>query len=529
MAKDEPNSDPSLPDLVQGVASHALADNQSLLGTVAGEKVLLVRTQGKLFTVGATCTHLGGPLEEGLLVGGEVRCPWHHARFALDSGEAVGAPAFDALPSYAVQERDGRIVVSGPGAAAQEHPAGTPPERILIVGGGAAGFACAQWLARAGFGRHVTLLSDDADPPYDRTFCSKAYLAGNATREALSLAPADFYGDNGPRFIRARAVSIDAEAREVVTEDGKRHTYDALVLATGAEPKRPELPGFDGPDVHLLRTLADADTLIAAAQTGQRAAIVGAGFIGLEVAASLTQRGLDVAVVAPDDVPLAHVLGQDIGRMVRAVHEENGVHFYLGRSVRRYEDGKLVLDDGSTMDADFVVAGIGVAPRVELAEAAGLALAPKEAGGGIAVNARLETSEPGIYAVGDVAHYPDPYSGGQCIRVEHWVHAQRQGQHVARVLMGEAEAYHDIAFFWSAHFDIKLRYLGHTDQIAHTEVEGDIRARDFAVRLRDGGHGEAFVACKRDLRALQEEQRREQRLTDTTASRAKPFTTKEPS
>lgn len=518
MNDNEPYGDTVLPDFLAGIAASELPDGRTLLGTVNGTKVLLARVRGQVFAVGATCTHLGGPLAKGVLVEGEIRCPWHHARFDVGTGEAVGAPAFEPLARFAVEQRDGRIYVTGrqpdvpPERIASQRNDQPPPERIVIVGGGAAGFACAEMLARGGFGSRVTILSADSDLPYDRTFCSKAYLAGQAERQECMLASADFFGANGPRLVRTRVQAIDIEARRVVAENGEHHAFDALVIATGAEPRRPELPGSDGAVIHVLRTLADADALIAAAQRGQHAAVMGAGFIGLEVAASLTQRGVEVAVVAPDDVPLARIVGSEIGQMIRSVHELHSVHFRLGRKAVRYADGRLVLDDGSTIEAGFVVAGIGVAPRIELARAAGLQLASDDAGGGIVVNARLETSAPGIFAAGDVANYPDLYSDGRHIRVEHWVHAERQGQHVARVLMGRADIYPDIPFFWSAHFDVKLRYLGHATKVGRTEVDGNIAVHDFAARLHDGKGGEAFVSCNRDRSALEEEVHRRSAL-----------------
>ena len=509
---DDTSEDDAGPDLRAGVAASDLPEGGTLAGTVEGEAVLLARTGGRVHAVGATCTHLGGPLGEGVLVGGEVRCPWHHARFAVATGEAVGAPALDALPCFAVEERDGRVVVTGrrprperPRAAAE------PPERVVILGGGAAGHACAEMLARSGVSGRVTVLTDDPDPPYDRTFCSKQYLIGMAGREDCALDRAGIYGPDGAvHLARGRAVALDLGRREVVAEDGARHGFDALVIATGAEPKRPDGPGLDGPGVFVLRTLADADAIIAAAEGGRRAAVLGASFIGLEVAASLRQREVEVEVVAPDEVPLAEVVGPEVGRMIQEVHQEKGVRFRLGRKAEGFDGRRLALDDGSAVEADLVVAGIGVAPRVALAREAGLAMAGEDEGGGILVDERLETSAPGVFAVGDVASYPDPHTGRR-IRVEHWVHAERQGQHTARVLMGEADAYTDPPFFWSAHFDTGLRYLGHVGRIEDAEVDGSVEGREFAMHLRGPGREEAFVTCNRDPETLEEEVRWEAR------------------
>jgi NADPH-dependent 2,4-dienoyl-CoA reductase/sulfur reductase-like enzyme/nitrite reductase/ring-hydroxylating ferredoxin subunit len=499
------------PDLARGIPAGDLPEGAMIEGILGEDKVLLLRRNGVVRAIGARCTHLGAPLAKGIITEGaaegEVRCPWHHARFSLETGEAVGAPAFDPLPCYRAEERDGRIVVTGRREAAAKRGAKAPgkvvqaPGKVLIIGAGAGGHACAEMLARAGHGAAVTLVSDDPDPPYDRTFCSKQYLSGKATRAATRLAPEGFYGGDGPRLLRDRVVSLDVAAKTAVTAGGARLSYDALVIATGAAPRRPDLPGFDRPNVHTLRTLADADALIAAAETARSVAVVGASFIGLEVAAAMVARGKTVAVAAPDPVPLAKVLGAAVGRFVQGLHEDKGVRFHLGRGVTGFDGRALGLDDGDRIEADLVVLGTGVSPRTDLAAAAGLTLAGEDEGGGIAVDRALATSAPGIYAVGDVAAYPDPRSGRR-LRVEHWVHAQRQGQHVARVLMGEATAFAETPFFWSGHYGTSLRVIGHAGSPEDTRVEGAVAEGDFAVTYREDGRDAALATCKRDRESL---------------------------
>ncbi len=493
-----------LPDLADGIPLEDLTGGAPVAGRFDGEAVVVVDDGGRLCAWSGKCTHMGAPLGDGIVVDGQLRCPWHHARFSLESGEAVAAPAFEPLERYDIETRDGRLFVTGKSADTAPPATGTSPGRVVIVGGGAAGHACAEMLARHGFGASVTVVSDDADPPYDRTVCSKQYLIGMAPRDDAMLA-GGLYDHGGPVLRVSRAVrSIDPQARKVVLDDDSALPYDALVLATGAEPIRLDLPGFDRPNVHVLRTLRDADALIAAADAGKRAVVVGASFIGLEAAASLTQRDVAVQVVATDAIPLEKIVGAPVGSMIREVHEEKGVRFHLGRKPASYDGRVLTLDDGSCLEADFVVVGVGVKPRTSLAEAAGLEVASKDEGGGVVVDERLATSVPGIHAIGDIARYPDRHVG-KPVRVEHWVHAQRQGQFVARRLMGLAERYDDLPFFWSAHFDTGLRYHGHVDTIEKAEVDGSITGRDFTIRFDGAGSERAFVTCNRDLPALQVE------------------------
>jgi NADPH-dependent 2,4-dienoyl-CoA reductase/sulfur reductase-like enzyme len=209
-------------------------------------------------------------------------------------------------------------------------------------------------------------------------------------------------------------------------------------------------------------------------------------------------------VVSPEEVPLQKQLGAEIGAMIQTVHEEKGVRFHLGRQVRQFDGRRLALDDGSSIEADFVVLGTGIKPRTELARAAGLAVAPVEDGGGVIVNERLESSVPGIFAIGDIAQYPDPHTGRR-IRVEHWVHAQRHGQHVARVIMGQANGFADPPFFWSAHFDTGLRYLGHVDTLGASTTEGSLEARSFSRCQHGTGSEKAYITCNRDLDSLRAE------------------------
>ena len=323
------------PDLEKGISWQELGDGTPVLGQAFGEAVLLVRRGQSVFATGASCTHYGGPLAEGLVVGETVRCPWHHACFSLRTGEALRAPALNPLPCYEVERQDGRVrVLRKRDEAVPARVPAQAPSSVVIVGAGPAGAACTEALRREGFSGPVTLIGDEPPGPVDRPNLSKDYLAGNAPEEWIPLRPPEFYAGLDVTFILGDpAVRLDTAKQTVTLASGRALSYGALVLATGAEPRRLTVPGADRPHVFVLRTLAHSRAIIAAAGPAKRAVLVGVSFIALEVAASLRKRGLDVDLVGPDPVPLGRVLGEEVGRFVQRVHEENGERFHLGTSV----------------------------------------------------------------------------------------------------------------------------------------------------------------------------------------------------
>jgi NADPH-dependent 2,4-dienoyl-CoA reductase/sulfur reductase-like enzyme/nitrite reductase/ring-hydroxylating ferredoxin subunit len=500
------SSKPTGPDLAQGIALDALEDGGMIGGHVGEEPVLLARRGDDIFAIGSSCSHYGGPLADGLVVADTVRCPWHHARFSLRTGEALGAPAFNPVPCWRVQKRDGKAWVgekiepTKQRGAAKARNASADAARVVIVGGGAAAFSTAEMLRREGFAGSVTLLSADDAAPYDRPNCSKDYLAGNAPEDWIPLKPPEFYREHAIDIVLGTDVTgIDVKARQVAIAGGRNVAFDKLVLATGAEPIHLDVPGAREPHVHTLRSLGDARAIIAHAKQAQRVVVVGASFIGLEVAASLRARELEVHVVAPERRPMERVLGREFGDFIRELHEEHGVVFHLEESVTAIEGKNVRLKGGKTLPADLVVVGIGVRPRIQLAEQAGLAIDR-----GVVVNAYLETSAPGIYAAGDIARWPDPHSG-EPLRIEHWVVAERQGQTVARNILGRRERFTDVPFFWSQHYDLPINYVGHAEKWDALEIEGDIKARDCLVRYRRDGKLLAVASIYRDVDSLKEE------------------------
>jgi apoptosis-inducing factor 3 len=484
---------PSGPDLTAGVSLAELADGKPIVGHAGDDAVMIVRRGDEIFALGATCTHYGGPIAEGAIEGDSVRCPWHHACFNLRTGEAERAPALNPLPCYDVERTGDRIRVGAKRAVtnppALRSTAAAAPPTVLIVGAGAAGHAAAEMLRRLGHTGSIVMVGADADPPYDRPNLSKDYLAGTAPEEWIPLRPRAFYDEQRIELhTSTRVTAIDARRRQVTLGDGRTLSWDALLLCTGAEPIALTVPGAERSHVHTLRTLADSRAIIARAAGATRAVVVGGSFIALEAAAALRARKIDVAVVAPEQTPLARVLGPQVGAFLRGVHEEHGVVFHLGQTVQSIGERDVVLSGGDRLPADLVVAGIGVRPALALAEAAGLAIDR-----GIQVNAFMETSVPGIYAAGDAARWPDPQSGklsGNNIRVEHWVVAQRMGQAAARTIAGKREAFASAPFFWSAHYDVTVSYVGHAESWDRIDIHGDLAGRDCTVAYRAGASAE---------------------------------------
>jgi NADPH-dependent 2,4-dienoyl-CoA reductase/sulfur reductase-like enzyme/nitrite reductase/ring-hydroxylating ferredoxin subunit len=498
MSDDE--SKPEGPDLTLGVSPSDFK-NDMLLGHVDQDAVLLVRAGSDVFAIDAFCSHYHGPLADGLVVDNSVRCPWHHACFDLATGEAMRAPALSPLSVWQVEQDAGRIVVrrKRDQQASKKVPANAP-RRIVIVGGGAAGFAAAEMLRRDGYSGEITMLSNDDAAPVDRPNLSKDYLAGKAPEDWVPLRPDEFYPESKIDLrLRTPVAAVDGQARHVVLGGGKTVPFDRLLLATGAEPVRLPIPGADQPHVHMLRTLADCRAIIAGAETAKRAVVIGASFIGLEVAAALREREIEVHVVAPEQRPMERILGAAMGDFVRALHEEHGVVFHLQDSVTAIEGKKVSLKGGSTLEVDLIVIGIGVKPRLELAEQAGL-----KVDRGVIVDANLETSTPGIFAAGDIARWPDHYSGDS-IRVEHWVVAERQGQTAARNMIGQREPFDAVPFFWSQHYDVPINYVGHAETWDEIAVDGDIKGRDCVLRYKRDGRVLAVASIYRDIDSLKAE------------------------
>ena len=487
------------PDFEKGCKIDQVADGEMFLGHAFGEQVLVARRGDELFAIGATCTHYGGPLAKGLLVDCTVHCPWHHARFDLRTGEAIAAPALNNVACYKIDKREAQFFVT---SKIDEKPVRKPkssPASVVIVGAGAAGGAAAEMLRREGYDRPVRLIGADEFLPYDRPNLSKDYLAGTASEEWIPLRSADFYREQKiDTFTNTSVTAIDPQEKKVTLTDGRSLGYGALLLATGAEPVRLAIPGGDLPHVYYLRTLTDSRRIIDKAKSSKRAVVIGASFIGLEVAWSLRERKLEVAVVGKGSLPLEKVLGGELGTVIRETHEANGVKFHLGRKPAAIQGRHVELDDGTKLDCDLVVVGIGVRPNTAIAKQAGIAT-----DNGVLVDEFLKTNVPDIFAAGDIARWPDPRAGR--IRVEHWVVAQRQGQTAARNILGADEVFNLPPFFWSNHFDLHIHYVGHGGGDDQSSVSGNMKAKDASVMFRAGENVTAVASIGRDLENLKAE------------------------
>jgi len=496
-------SEPTPLDLRSGVPLGDLPDGAMLRGQIDGEDALLLRRGDAVYAVGALCTHYHAPLADGVFEGETLHCPMHHARFDVRTGEALCAPAFDALSCWRAERVGDRVVVGeriAPVSAPTSRRAQVTLDDVVIVGGGAAGLAAAEMLRRKGYDGRLTMLSADADAPVDRPNLSKDFLAGGAPPDWMPLRPDDWYAAQRIELLlNTRVEAIDVAQQQLRIAGGASRRYGALLLATGADPVVLPVPGAAPGQVHTLRTFADSRAIVAQAASARSALVIGSSFIGLEVAASLRGRGVEVHVVAPEVIPMLRVLGPELGAFVRDLHAEHGVVFHLGTTVAQVEGQRVRLADGTSFDADLIVAGVGVRPSLALAEQAGLAIDR-----GVTVDAYLQTSAPGIYAAGDIARWPDPHSGAR-IRVEHWVLAQRQGQVAALNILGARHPFDAVPFFWSQHYDVAIQYVGHAEQWDAIEIDGTPAQRDCRVRYVKDGRPLAVVTIGRDVPSLRAE------------------------
>ncbi len=461
--------------------------NGEMIQVEVGETpVLLCRVDDHYYALGAHCTHYGAPLAEGSLRGNQVICPWHHAEFDVTNGDNNEPPALDGLPTYPIHERDGKIVV--------KVPDDTPSHRIMkmghlniqndtrdfvIVGAGAAGESAAETLRRLGFEGRIFMISYEDRLPYDRPNLSKEYLSGDAKEEWMPLRGDGFYGKYDIELTRNRVVrEVDVESRIITFADSATQHYDEVLIATGGLPRTLDIPGNDLNNVFTLRSFDDADQIIGKLEKGKKAVIIGSSFIGMETAASLRKRGVDVHVVSIEEAPFSAVFGDEIGAWFQDKHEKTGVRFSLGTTAVEFkgENGnvrKVVLKNGETLDADLVLVGIGVRPNTGFIK--GL---PLEKDGGVRVDQNLKAADH-VYAAGDIAWFPYWKNANRPVRIEHWRLAQQHGRIAAHNMLGKQVPFRSIPFFWSNQGEAKIKYLGYAKGWDDLIIDGDVKNDDF--------------------------------------------------
>ncbi len=476
------------------------------IGEVKG---LLVRLREGLHAVSDVCPHAKAPLHEGALCGHRLVCPWHHSVFDVGSGALLEPPALDGLARYPVRMEGDAVFVTLPDADAPTALAVVAAKgrrTVLVVGAGAAGQVAVETLRREGFDGRVILAGPEPEPPYDRTNLSKHFLSGQTKREDLPLRRDPGFFDRIGVERRVAAVErLDARGKTAVLTDGEIVSYDAAILATGGTPKRLDVPGAADPRVCLLRTVDDAERVLALLpEKGARAVAVGASFIGMEAVSSLAQRGVNVTVLSPDELPFTRQLGPEIGASIRRLHERNGVRFVPGAKVARFEGasgGELTvrLEDGGSIAADVAIIGVGVRPTTDFVQGV-----ERERDGGIVVDRRLHAGHD-LYAVGDVASFPLPgqVGSGERVRIEHWRVAQQHGA-LAAWNIARSEKRRDldtsgfVPFFWTFHFGQRMNYVGHARAWDEVIFDGDPNEPPFVAYYLRGGKTVAAVGTHRD-------------------------------
>jgi len=490
--------------------------------------VLVARINGNYHAVAATCTHYGAPLAEGVLNSDRIVCPWHHACFNATTGDLLEPPALDSLEHYELTIKDERILVAIPeGSQGRRVPDMTAPDPasdkrvFVILGAGAAGYSAVQTLRGEGFRGRIVLITREDRLPYDRPNLSKDYLQGHAEPEWMPLRPDEFFDEHKIEVLSGKEVTrVDAGTRTISFKDSEKLSYDALLIATGGVPRTLKIPGSDLKNILTLRSFDDSDAIIAATNGAKHVVIIGASFIGMEGAASLKSRGVEVTVVAPGKTPFETTLGPEIGALFKDLHEKNGVQFKLGAKIVRFTGSGAVdgieIDSGEKIAADLVLVGVGVRPATDFLNGVNL-----NKDGSIVVDKYLRAASD-LYAAGDVASFPSAYTGEQQ-RIEHWRTALQQGRIAALNMAGKETPYASVPFFWTQQFESTLRYVGHASGWDEIIVDGNIASQDFVAFFIKNDRALAVASMNRDQpMAAIEELMREARMPSAKDLKAGP-------
>ncbi|MED7666065.1 FAD-dependent oxidoreductase [Pseudomonas moraviensis subsp. stanleyae] len=454
-------------------------------------KIVLLRANAELRAFQGLCPHAGAPLAEGALCHGRLICPWHKAAYRAEDGGLCEPPSLDSLRRYPLELRGEEIWVDDQPLPDPHTPPADDPRTFVVVGAGAAGTACAAALREKGFGGRVVLVDGESDAGYDRTVLSKFVLAGEMSpKEVPPLRDEAFYQAQRIERVQSEVSALDAPGKTLHLDNGAILRYDAAVLATGGAPNPLKLPGAELANVFVLRSKAQAEQIINAAQPGQRAVIIGDSFIALECASALREYGLDVTVLARHAIAFAKQFGEAVGKAIRALHEEHGVKFISEHEATEiFGEDKVegvLLDNGLRLAADLVLAGVGVHPATEAFESL-----PKEEDQSLRVDDGMRVTD-GLWAIGDIATFP---LSGQPTRIEHWRLAQQHARIAAANMLGGEEHYLDVPFFWTYHFGKNYDYLGHAAEWDEVEFSGEPEKPPFIGLFAKGGIVVAAVAC----------------------------------
>ncbi len=494
---------------------------------VGDSQILLAKINDKFYATGAFCSHYGAPLATGILCGERIVCPWHNACFNAIAGQQEEPPGMDSLATFLTRVEGEEVLVKLPDNIPQQrtlemarYVSNVDDRTLVILGAGAAGTNAAEVLRQQGFQGKVILVSAEEKLPYDRTKLSKNYLQGKAEENSLSLRSCEFYDQHDIELRFAQAVTkVDAIEQSLTFADGSSLNYDSLLLATGGTARKLDVPGADLANIFTLRQPEDVNSILAAIKDAKQALVIGSSFIGMEAAASLTQQGLKVTVVSPDDVPFQKILGEQLGKMFQKVHEDKGVTFKFGTKVAEFQGDRQVesaiLDNGEEIATDLVIVGIGVEPNTNYVT--GIELNEKDRS--IPVNEYLQTEISDIYAAGDIAYFP--YAPlGKSTRIEHWRLAAQHGRIAAANMLGKNKLQkisEIVPFFWSGQYDLKLRYVGHAEQWDEIFIDGDLDSPKFLAFYLQANQIMAVAGINRDREiAAISELMRQQKMPDAT-------------
>jgi apoptosis-inducing factor 3 len=461
-----------------------LQDGEMKAFSFGENKVLLSKIAGKFYAVGGLCPHYGASLDEGILHDGTVVCPWHHASYDAKTGDLKEPPSLDSLPSYEVVIRGKDVVVRLPEVLPDrrvplmtKHDPKADQRLFAIVGAGAAGNAAAQTLREDGYRGRIIMITHEDSVPYDRPILSKEYMEGAADEDWVPLRSKAFYQDHDIELMFQTEVRrVDIPKKLITFDNDETLAYDAILLASGGAPRALAVPGAELKNIFSLRTFEDSKEIVQAAQKASHVVIIGAGFIGMETAHSLTKRGLDITVIAPQETPFQNVLGKEIGKLFQKLHEKAGVRFKMGAKVAKFEGNEkvqtVVLENGERIAADLVIVGIGVRPATDFLH--GIDLLPD---GSLAVDEFFRVAED-VYAAGDIATFPLPHTGEK-VRIEHWRTAQQHGRVAGHNMAGKKVSYTSVPFFWTNQVDLYFRYVGYAKEWDDIIIQGDIASQNF--------------------------------------------------